>query len=183
MADPICHYVMDPRRVEFSKIIQARDAGAAQAFHKSENVMREQIRRARVNQVTSDKPFQKIDHYLAVLDSTHSRAQSNPRFLERLKKYYLSKNVIGESQIPQAHYDLQLRIARERGHGHLTLTADHKKMLAQVVIDEQFESLSRWFDYLWSPDALGFPEYLKLWILDGVTKISKFDPIKEKFTK
>lgn len=120
------------------------------------------------------KPAEKIEDWLAVLKRTHEGHRDDPRVLERIKTSYHKRYVIEETDIPEAAYQLEARIARNMGHGDIPITDEYRHEKAAQIIGAQQGSLDRWVDYLTSEDAI-YPMWLKYWAFTSVTKMGKFE--------
>ncbi len=79
------------------------------------------------------------------------------------------------TEVPDAFYQLQKKIASEQGYGNKDLSAEIKLRMAEVAIKEQRESLENWLDYFLSEDA-DYPMWLKYWSFNGLVKLGKYDP-------
>lgn len=86
---------------------------------------------------------------------------------EKFREQYLEGNVLRSEEVPESHFELQRRVAREAGHGDITLTPQLRKELAQSVVDNQRESLGAWWDYLASDDAKHYPAWARIFRAGG----------------
>lgn len=152
-------------------------------LYKTKFVEMEQQRKISNNEEASVQPANKIADWLKVLEQTHLGHTQNSVSIERLRSYYQQNLIIKKEEIPQSYYDLQVRIAREQGHGTIRLTDAVKNELAQNLIDDQKDSLNNWFDYFLSSDSSQYPFWAKYWAFNSITKLSKFDPELGTFLK
>ncbi|MFB6212694.1 MAG: hypothetical protein ABEI53_02695, partial [Candidatus Magasanikbacteria bacterium] len=58
---------------------------------------------------------------------------------------------------------------------------EKKQELAETIIDDQKESLDRWFDYFTSEDSNSFPMWAKYWAFTGMTKLGTYDKEEGSF--
>ncbi|RYZ77107.1 MAG: hypothetical protein EOP05_02955 [Proteobacteria bacterium] len=58
---------------------------------------------------------------------------------------------------------------------------DRRSEIVSEVIEDQRYSLTRWIDYFLSEDSAQYPMWAKYWTINGLTKLSKFDPTKSSF--
>jgi hypothetical protein len=89
--------------------------------------------------------------------------------------------MIKPGEIPESYYAFQLRLARERGYGHIELTPERKIVLSEQIIADQKRSLEIWIEYLVSPDTDMYPVWLKYWIFTGIVKLSQYHHESGKF--
>ncbi|MCB0411925.1 MAG: hypothetical protein KDD22_05325 [Bdellovibrionales bacterium] len=125
--------------------------------------------------VSLTKPVDKVSAWLDHLSNLVAKAQVSPWAQNRLRDVLYRHYVIKPNEVPESYYDLQARIARERGHGDVTLNARQKSQLADAVIQDQKRSLDQWIEYLISKDTSMYPMWLKYWMFTGMTKLSKYD--------
>lgn len=104
----------------------------------------------------------------------------NPDFIDA----EINNLLISEADVPQSYYDLQQRIARERGYGHVELTDELKRETVKMLRADQAESLKQWTDYLRS-DENGhvYPDWFKVYTWESLKKMGEFDKEKGKFKK
>lgn len=127
------------------------------------------------------QPEAKIGAWLDYLEKTHNEQRSSPEEIHRIKEFYFRENVIKFEDIPKEYYDLQVRLARQDGHGTLTLNEKSKQELAAVVINDQRKSLEVWLDYFFSIDSDSYPMWAKYWCFTNLKKLSNFDPSTNTF--
>ena len=65
-----------------------------------------------------------------------------------LKCFYYDLYVIKPENIPDAYFQNQVRLARERGYGNIELTEEDKRRMTEEVIDDQRKSLDKWIEYV-----------------------------------
>lgn len=120
-------------------------------------------------------PVDKLNVWLNYLTRLLERADSSSELLERVKTILHDRYTIKFDDIPQSYYDLQARIARERGQGNATFSVEKKQQMAGTVIEDQTKSLDLWIEYLVSKDTSSYPMWLKYWMFAGMAKLSKYD--------
>lgn len=121
----------------------------------------------------SHKPGDRVALWLGHLEAVSQKAQKNPRAVNGIKEIFYNQYVTKPHEVPQAYFDLQVRIARERGQGNIAI---NKQQITENVIADQTKSLERWIDYIMSPEAKMYPTWVKYWMLTGMVKLSKFNP-------
>lgn len=152
-------------------------------LHTSQPVEHEKERKELADLETSQKPADKIEDWLQVLEKTHTGHRDDPRVAERIKDYYHKEYVISEEEIPESYFKNQARLAREQGHGDIEITAQQRKELSEVIISDQNSTLDKWLDYLTLPDADVYPMWAKYWAFTSMTKLSTYDKEKHVFSK
>lgn len=103
----------------------------------------------------------------------------NPEFIEA----EINDLLITEADVPQSYYDLQKRIARERGYGDMEITDELEEKI-KTLQNDQAESLMKWSEYLRS-DGNGhiYPDWFKVYVWESLKKMGEFDREKGKFKK
>jgi hypothetical protein len=125
---------------------------------------------------TLTKPVEKIQAWLSRYETWLKKAQTNSRTQELMIETLNKEFVIKKSEIPEAYYDLQVRIYRETGRGELKLTPQNRDYLAEVVVADQKSSLKSWIDVMFlSPEFNHYPMWSKVWAFQGMTKLGKYD--------
>lgn len=142
-------------------------------LHISPPVEHEKSRLERAGEQTSQRPSDKLNAWLAVLERTHGHSEY-PRVLERIKHSYHKHYVIDAEAVPESAFELEARIAREQGHGDVPITEEFKQAKRAEVITNQQASLDKWVDYLTSEDAM-YPTWAKYWAFNAITKMGKFE--------
>ena len=133
--------------------------------------------------INSDTKDEKVRKYLERLKKVEELAKnSNYNGLELLKKMYYDKYLIKEENVPESYFELQKKMALERGMGHIEITEDMKKQLIKDIIDDQKSSLDTWLDYLINDDA-NYPEWFKYYTFQGMVKLGSYDKKTKTFSK
>lgn len=163
--------------------IQATDQSGARFLHARDQKLHttrfaERAPRAlrRHTGISLQKPTDKLTAWLDHLDELYLKAKDDPRAKERFKELFYKEFVIKPEEVPESYFAQQLRIARERGHGNVTLSPEQKKQLTESLIQDQKKSLDSWLDYFLSSDTSMYPIWAKYWAMTGLQKLSKFDP-------
>ncbi|WP_413574491.1 hypothetical protein ACLVWU_09710 [Bdellovibrio sp. HCB290] len=125
---------------------------------------------------TLAKPIEKIQAWLERYNTWLNKTQTDSRSKELLIATLYKEFVIPKAEIPEAYYELQVRIYSETGRGELKLTHKNKEYLAEVVVADQKSSLKTWIDtLLLSPEFSHYPMWSKIWAFQGMTKLGKYD--------
>ena len=105
-------------------------------------------------------------------------------FLQVISLYYrqIDAHVIKTEDVPESYFELQRRIAREQGHGDITITREMREQMIEAAQADQRVGLSKWVEYLGGEDG-GYPDWFKHYTFSSVTKIGGFDKEKGEFLK
>ena len=146
-----------------------------QNLHLSDEVMHTAI--------PSDTKNEKIAKYMDRLEHVTRRAFDNTRVsmdndIAMLKRLYYNKYVITRENIPETYFELQKKIALERGMGHLEYTEEIRNQEIDHIISEQERSLDDWIEYFASPDTDVYPTWYKYYAFQGMLKLGTFDKAK-----
>ena len=86
--------------------------------------------------------------------------------------------------MPESYFELQRRIARERGYGDFELTDRQKEEDVKRLRADQGESLTKWSDYLRSKEnGHSYPDWFKVYVWESLKKMGEFDEEGGKFKK
>ncbi len=118
------------------------------------------------------QPAGKIEAWMSVLERTHS--DRPPEVMDRIKDYYHRQYVITADKVPESYFELQQRIAREQGRGHVEIPDRVREEMISTVIHDQEKSLDAWVDYLSSADA-AYPTWFKYYTFRNVVKCAPYD--------
>ena len=132
-----------------------------------------------------DEKIRIVKNYLSKVQNTEARVLSSDRDndIELLKSYYYDKYLIKKEDVPDSYYDLQAKIAFERGQGKPKITDEIKNQMSDILIKDQKKSLDMWLDYFFSEDSKFYPYELKFWAFQGMLKMGTYDKEKEEFTR
>ncbi len=152
-----------------------------QQLHMSKLVQKAVTKHKQQAGILLTKPNDKLNQWLDYLTKISKKAESSPRTLDQVKTILNNQFVIKETEVPESYYALQLKIAKERGHGDIRLSKDQKNQLADTVIKDQKKSLESWTEYLVSKDTNMYPMWVKYWMFTGMTKLSKYNAQSGQF--
>lgn len=173
-------------------------------LHISKSVEHEQRRRKIAGESVSQKPADKIAHWLGVIERTHISHRDDPRVIERIKAYYHREYVIKPENIPQSYWNLQGEIAVNEGRKQdlidagvsieettirdqtgqevkkrsYTFPEEVKEEAVRTLVSNQAQSLDSWVDYLTSDDA-PYPMWAKYWAFRSVVKMGKLEKTED----
>lgn len=132
----------------------------------------------------ANSPIEKITAYVGFLaneDCVNDGLLTGDR---RSLNRKIEAGVIQAEDVPESYFELQKRIAREQGHGDITITSAMRETLIEAVQNDQRASIKRWADYLSSPeDGAEYPAWFRIYAFDGVKKLGSLDPEKMEFSK
>ena len=128
----------------------------------------------------SDTPEEKIRKYISRLGHAHELSRKSEHSLELLKKFYYDKYLIKE--LPESYINLQKKIAREKGHGDVSVSDRMKENMLNQVREDQKSTLDLWIDYFMSEDAM-YPTWFKVYAFKGMLGLSTFNKEKQEFGK
>ncbi len=140
--------------------------------------------RKRANQTLSN-PEKILENRVDRIKSLFDRGDSveeKERDVKVFKRWAFDKFVIKPSQIPESVYELEQRIAINRGHGQIAITPEYKETKNAEIIDGQKASLENWIDYLAGPDAF-YDDSFKYLVARCITKMGKLDKAKWQYEK
>ena len=106
----------------------------------------------------------------------------------KLNELYIDAEIDGllicRDKVPESYFDLQRRIARERGYGDFELTDRQKEEDVKRLRADQRESLTKWSDYLCSEEnGHSYPDWFKVYVWESLKKMGEFDEESGKFKK
>lgn len=127
-----------------------------------------------------DKAGDRTAAYLSFMADTVNDGilTGNPDSVER----QIDAHVIKTEDVPESHFELQRRIAREQGHGDIEITPDMRSQLIEAAQADQRGSLEKWVEYLGGDDG-SYPDWFKRYTWDSVTKLGAYDKEKAKFDR
>lgn len=165
-------------------------------LHTSKPVEVEGLRRKRAGEKLSQKPADKINSWLSLLERTHTgkgaseaRQAAQPKVLERIKELYHRPTSEGgyitgtDDKSINGYLAHQAEIAHQQGHGEVEdiMGRVDEQVRAEArssIIQDQERSLDRWVDYLTSEDA-GYPAWFKYYVFKNITKLATYDKDKD----
>ena len=134
----------------------------------------------------SDKKRERLLKYFERLEELHNKVAKTKSVNgeKLLKNFYYDLYVIKPENIPDAYFQNQVRLARERGYGNLKLTEEDKRRMTEEVIDDQKKSLDKWIEYfLYDEESKSYGMWEKYWVFQGLQNLGKYDKETSKFSK
>lgn len=104
------------------------------------------------------------------------------RNLEMFRDKIYDEHIIKKENFPESYFELQQRIARERGQAVEEIPENVREQMMDVAIEDQKHSLDQWIDYLTGDDAV-YPDWFKYYAWNQITKLSQFDKERGEFKK
>ena len=129
-------------------------------------------------------PAERIEAYMDRLENIflNPDEKTRERNLEMFRDKVYDTFIIKKENFPESYFELQKRIARERGQAIEEIPENVREQMMDVAIEDQRASLDAWMDYLNSDDAM-YPAWFKYFVWKNVTKLSQFDKERGEFKK
>jgi hypothetical protein len=129
-------------------------------------------------------PSERIDAYVERLENIflNPDEKRRERNLEMFRDKIYDALIIKKENFPESYFELQQRIARERGQAVEEIPENVREQMMDVAIEDQKHSLDAWIDYLTSDDAV-YPVWFKYYAWNQITKLSQFDKERGEFKK
>mgnify|MGYP001325852764 CR=1 FL=1 len=129
-------------------------------------------------------PAERIDAYMDRLENVFLNPDERvrERNLEMFKDKIYDALIIKRENFPESYFELQKRIARERGQAVEEIPQEVREQMIDVAIEDQKASLDAWMEYLTSSDAV-YPAWFKYFVWRNITKLSQFDKERGEFKK
>ena len=134
----------------------------------------------------SDKKRERLLKYFERLEELHNKVSETKSVNgeKLLKSFYYDLYVIKPENIPDAYFQNQVRLARERGYGNIELTEEDKRRMTEEVIDDQKKTLDKWIEYfLYDEESKSYEMWEKYWVFQGLQTLGKYDKETGKFSK
>ena len=134
----------------------------------------------------SDKKRERLLKYFERLEELHNKVSETKSVNgeKLLKSFYYDLYVIKPENIPDAYFQNQVRLARERGYGNIELTNEDKMRMTEEVIDDQKKTLDKWIEYfLYDEESKSYEMWEKYWVFQGLQNLGKYDKETGKFSK
>ena len=134
----------------------------------------------------SDKKRERLLKYFERLEELHNKVSKTKSVNgeKLLKSFYYDLYVIKPENIPDAYFQNQVRLAKERGYGNIELTEEDKMRKTEEVIDDQKKSLDKWIEYfLYDEESKSYEMWEKYWVFQGLQNLGKYDKETGKFSK
>lgn len=131
-----------------------------------------------------NNPSERIEAYTDRLEDVflNEDKRVRERNLELFRDKIYDTLIIKKENFPESYFELQKRIARERGQHVEEIPQDVREQIIDTAIQDQKVSLDAWIDYLTSDDAV-YPAWFKYYAWTQITKLSQFDKERGEFKK
>jgi hypothetical protein len=149
----------------------------------SEEVSSAVEKQERLNDETvPNNPNERISAYMDRLENIflNKDERVKERNLEMLRPAIYDAFIIKPENVPESFFELQQRVARERGQTVETITQEMRDKMISTIIEDQKASLDSWISYLSSEDAV-YPTWFKYFVFRNIVKLSQFDKGIGKF--
>lgn len=139
---------------------------------------------SREDKKVSNDPSERIEAYMDRLENIFLNPDERvrKRNLEMFRDKIYDKLIIKKENFPESYFELQKRIARERGQAVEEIPSDIREQMMDVAIEDQKHSLDAWIEYLTSNDAV-YPAWFKYYVWNQIIKLSQFDKERGEFKK
>lgn len=129
-------------------------------------------------------PAERIEAYMDRLENVflNPDEKKRERNLEMFRDKIYDAFIIKKDNFPESYFELQKRIARERGQAVEEIPDNVREQMMDVAIEDQRASLDAWMEYLTSDDAM-YPAWFKYFVWKNITKLSQFDKERGEFKK
>jgi hypothetical protein len=129
-------------------------------------------------------PSDRIEAYMDRLENVflNPDEKKRERNLDMFRDKIYDAFIIKKENFPESYFELQKRIARERGQAVEEIPENVREQMMDVAIEDQRASLDAWMEYLTSDDAM-YPAWFKYFVWKNVTKLSQFDKERGEFKK
>ncbi|MBA3788833.1 hypothetical protein H0X32_00340 [Patescibacteria group bacterium] len=129
-------------------------------------------------------PAERVEAYMDRLENVFLNPDERvrERNLDMFRNKIYDAFIIKKENFPESYFELQQRIARERGQAVEEIPENVREQMMSVAIEDQKHSLDAWIDYLSSNDAV-YPAWFKYYAWNQVTKLSQFDKERGEFKK
>lgn len=152
-------------------------------LQKSDEVQSAVEKKERIeNDTVPNDPRERIDAYLNRLEKVflNEDERVRERNIDILRERIYDAFVIKRENVPESFFELQQRVARERGQAVEDIAPDMRERMIDTVVEDQKASLDRWIRYLSSDDAM-YPAWFKYFVFRNIVKLSQFDKTLGKF--
>ena len=131
-----------------------------------------------------NEPGERIEAYMSRLENVflHPDTAKRERNIDMLRPRIYDALLIKRENFPESYFELQKRVARERGQAVEEIPEAVREQMMDVAIQDQRASLDAWIDYLSSNDAV-YPPWFKYYAFTQITKLSQFDKERGEFKK
>lgn len=131
-----------------------------------------------------NSPTERIEAYMDRMKHIflHPKKERRERNIELFKDKIYNALLIKRENFPDSYFELQKRVARERGEAIDEIPENVQEQMKDVAIEDQRASLDAWIEYLTSDDAV-YPAWFKYFVWRNITKLSQFDKERGEFKK
>ncbi len=131
-----------------------------------------------------NNPTERIEAYMNRLEDVFLNPDEKvrERNLEMFRDKIYDALIIKRENFPESYFELQKRIARERGQAVEEIPENVREQMMDVAIEDQKVSLDAWLDYLTSNDAV-YPAWFKYFVWRNIVKLSQFDKERGEFKR
>lgn len=138
----------------------------------------------RTGEKVHNDPTERIEAYVDRLENIFLNPDEDvrKRNIEIYRDKIYAALVIKRENFPESYFELQKRIARERGQAAEEISPDVREQMIDTAIEDQKSSLDAWIDYLTSSDAV-YPAWFKYFVWKNVIRLSQFDKERGEFKK
>ncbi len=129
-------------------------------------------------------PSARIEAYMSRLEKVFLNPDEKTRVrnIELFRDKIYDQLLIKREKFPESYFELQKRVARERGQAIREIPQDTREQMIDTAIADQKASLDSWIDYLSSDDA-AYPAWFKYFVWKNIIKLSQFDKQRGEFKK
>ncbi len=129
-------------------------------------------------------PSPRIEAYMDRLENIflNPNEDTRKRNIEMFRDKIYDSLLIKPENFPDSYFELQKRIARERGQVAEEIPENIREQMINTAIEDQRASLDAWIDYLSSDDAV-YPTWFKYYVWKNITRLSQFDKERGEFKK
>lgn len=131
-----------------------------------------------------NEPSERIEVYMDRLENIflNEDERIRERNLEVLHDKIYEALIINKENFPESYFELQKRIARERGMGDVEITPEMREQMMDTAIEDQKHSLDAWINYLTEEDV-AYPPWFKYYVWNQIIKLSQFDKERGEFKR
>jgi hypothetical protein len=160
-----------PLHVRFPELQKSKEV--SEAVEKRERLAGEKL---------PNDPTERIEAYLDRLENIflNKDERVRERNTEMLREKIYDAFIIKRENIPESYFELQKRVARERGQAVEEISPEMRERMIDTIVEDQKASLDQWAHYLGSDDAM-YPPWFKYFVFRNVVHLSQFDKSLGKF--
>jgi hypothetical protein len=158
------------------------DLHVSEEVHRAKSKM-ERTSGEKIPQVPEVEIQSYLDRFSKIFNPEDKRQKE--RNVQMMKRVFFKNHVIREENIPTSYFELQRRIAEERGQAAdfpREISQDMRDEAYEIIKKDQEESLSYWIEYLSGDDAT-YPDWAKYWAIRSVLAMGQYDKEKQAFRK